>query len=97
MPMLWRMNLNLRKKILVMMMFGEFLKILRTVFVRLADNLCNAGVGFFVTTFNLAFPGNTDVLISFQFETTNTQPYRAFLFVNGWKFGKVSLCIPALH
>ncbi|KAM5536286.1 hypothetical protein V8D89_010063 [Ganoderma adspersum] len=47
-----------------------------------------AGVGFFVTTFNLAFPKNTDVLVSFQFETTNTQPYRALLFVNGWKFGK---------
>ncbi|KAM5541250.1 hypothetical protein V8D89_005179 [Ganoderma adspersum] len=47
-----------------------------------------AGVGFFVTTFDLVFPKNTDVLVSFQFETTNTQPYRALLFVNGWKFGK---------
>ncbi|KAM5541245.1 hypothetical protein V8D89_005174 [Ganoderma adspersum] len=47
-----------------------------------------AGVGFFVTTFDLAFPKNTDVLVSFQFETTNTQPYRALLFVNGWKLGK---------
>ena len=49
-----------------------------------------AGVGFFVTTFELAFPKNTDVLVSFQFEAENTQPYRALLFVNGWKFGKVS-------
>ena len=48
-----------------------------------------AGVGFFVTTFDLAFPKNTDALVSFQFETTNTQPYRALLFVNGWKYGKV--------
>ena len=28
--------------------------------------------------------------VSFQFETINTQSYRALLFVNGWKFGKVS-------
>ena len=49
-----------------------------------------AGVGFFVTTFDLAFPKNTDAFVSFQFETTNTQPYRALLFVNGWKFGKVN-------
>ena len=49
-----------------------------------------AGVGFFVTTFDLAFPKNTDAFVSFQSETTNTQPYRALLFVNGWKFGKVS-------
>ena len=48
-----------------------------------------AGIGFFVTTFDLAFPKNTDALVSFQFETTNTQPYRALLFVNGWKYGKV--------
>lgn len=52
-----------------------------------------AGVGFFVTTFKLAFPRNTDVLVSFQFEAENTQPYRALLFVNGWKFGKASLGI----
>ena len=48
-----------------------------------------AGVGFFVTTFDLAFPKETDALVSFQFETENTQPYRALLFVNGWMFGKV--------
>ncbi|KAI1789917.1 glycoside hydrolase superfamily, partial [Ganoderma leucocontextum] len=47
-----------------------------------------AGVGFFVTTFDLAFPSDTDVLMNFQFETENTQPYRALLFVNGWMFGK---------
>ena len=52
-----------------------------------------AGVGFFVTTFELAFPRNTDVLVSFQFEAENTQAYRALLFVNGWKFGKASLDI----
>ena len=52
-----------------------------------------AGVGFFVTTFELAFPRNTDVLVSFQFEAENTQAYRALLFVNGWKFGKASLGI----
>lgn len=48
-----------------------------------------AGVGFFVTTFDLDFPKNTDVLLSFQFESNNTLPYRARLFVNGWMFGKV--------
>ena len=49
-----------------------------------------AGVGFFITTFDLDFPQNTDVQLSFQFETENTQAYRARLFVNGWMFGKVS-------
>ena len=52
-----------------------------------------AGVGFFITTFDLDFPKDTDVQLSFQFETENTQAYRALLFVNGWKFGKVSLDI----
>ena len=48
-----------------------------------------AGVGFFVTTFELDVPEDTDVLASFQFEETLGQPYRALLFVNGWQFGKV--------
>lgn len=48
-----------------------------------------AGVGFFVTTFDLSFPESTNAFLSFQFETENTQPYRALLFVNGWMFGKV--------
>ncbi|KAM5536288.1 hypothetical protein V8D89_010065 [Ganoderma adspersum] len=47
-----------------------------------------AGVGFFVTTFELDFPSDADVLMGFQFEAANTQPYRALLFVNGWMFGK---------
>ena len=47
------------------------------------------GVGFFVTSFDLSFPRNTDVFLSFQFESTNTQAYRALLFVNGWMYGKV--------
>ncbi|KAH9831459.1 glycoside hydrolase superfamily [Rhodofomes roseus] len=46
-----------------------------------------AGVGFFVTTFDLSIPEDTDTLMSFQFDTTN-QPYRALLFVNGWDYGK---------
>ena len=50
-----------------------------------------AGVGFFVTTFNLTLPQDTDTLLSFQTETENTQAYRARLFVNGWMFGKVRL------
>lgn len=48
-----------------------------------------AGVGFFVTTFDLKIPKGTDTLLSFQYETTNDQPYRSLLFVNGWQFGKV--------
>ncbi|TBU36471.1 glycoside hydrolase superfamily [Dichomitus squalens] len=48
----------------------------------------SAGVGFFVTTFELDIPGFTDTPISFQFEETNDQPYRALLFVNGWQYGK---------
>ena len=50
-----------------------------------------AGVGFFVTTFNLAIPDNLDVPMSFVFDgasTATTQPYRAILFVNGWMMGK---------
>ena len=48
----------------------------------------NAGVGFFVTTFDLNIPKDTDVIMSFEFEPLG-QPYRAILFVNGWNFGKV--------
>ncbi|KAH9948330.1 glycoside hydrolase superfamily [Amylocystis lapponica] len=47
----------------------------------------SAGVGFFVTTFDLALPAGTDTLMSFQFDTSD-QPYRALLFVNGWNYGK---------
>lgn len=47
-----------------------------------------AGVGFFVTTVSLNLPRNTDTQLSLQFDTMD-QPYRALLFVNGWKFGKV--------
>lgn len=46
-----------------------------------------AGVGFFVTTFNLDIPGGTDVPMSFVFED-NSERYRALLFVNGWNYGK---------
>jgi hypothetical protein len=46
-----------------------------------------AGVGFFVTTFPLNIPTGFDVMMSFTFDESN-QPYRAFLFVNGWMMGK---------
>ncbi len=49
-----------------------------------------AGVGFFVTTFDLDLPEDMDIQLSFQFEPFNEQPYRALLFVNGWQYGKVS-------
>ena len=48
-------------------------------------------MGFFVTTFNLDLPEDTDVPLSFVFDndsTATTQPYRAILFVNGWMMGK---------
>ncbi|KAF9451821.1 glycoside hydrolase family 35 protein [Macrolepiota fuliginosa MF-IS2] len=47
-----------------------------------------AGVGFFVTTFNLNIPRDIDAMLSFNFEETFGQPYRAYLFVNGWMMGK---------
>ncbi|GJJ09054.1 hypothetical protein Clacol_003276 [Clathrus columnatus] len=47
----------------------------------------NAGIGFFVTTFDLHVPGGTDIPMSFVFED-NSERYRALLFVNGWNYGK---------
>ena len=46
-----------------------------------------AGVGFFVTTFDLDIPSDTDVPLSFEFEDLG-QAYRALMFVNGWQYGK---------
>ncbi|KAJ7058089.1 glycoside hydrolase family 35 protein [Mycena amicta] len=48
----------------------------------------SAGVGFFVTTFNLGIPAGVDAFISFTFEEPLGQDYRAYLFVNGWMMGK---------
>ncbi|VDB87383.1 unnamed protein product [Peniophora sp. CBMAI 1063] len=50
-----------------------------------------AGVGFFVTTFDLTVPSGVDARFSFNFDSnTNSTdvPYRAYLFVNGWMMGK---------
>ncbi|KAF9046172.1 glycoside hydrolase family 35 protein [Panaeolus papilionaceus] len=47
-----------------------------------------AGIGFFVTTFRLDIPQGLDVMLSFTFQEPFGQPYRAFLFVNGWMMGK---------
>ncbi|PBK88407.1 glycoside hydrolase family 35 protein [Armillaria gallica] len=47
-----------------------------------------AGVGFFVTTFDLHIPEGFDVPMSFNFNEPLGQPYRAYLFVNGWMMGK---------
>jgi hypothetical protein len=46
-----------------------------------------AGVGFFVTTFDLRVPRGYDVPMSFVFDNRQ-QPYRAQIFVNGWNMGK---------
>ena len=57
----------------------------------LSDGLpgAKAGVGFFVTTFKLNVPRGVDAMMSLQFGEEGTPlPYRALLFVNGWKFGK---------
>ena len=51
-----------------------------------------AGVGFFTTTFDLNIPQDLDAMFSFEFDKgaqKTGEPYRALLFVNGWKFGKV--------
>ncbi|KAH7885531.1 glycoside hydrolase family 35 protein [Phlebopus sp. FC_14] len=55
----------------------------------LSDGLPNsaAGVGFFVTTFDLKIPEYLDVPMSFTFDQS-FQPYRAQLYVNGWMMGK---------
>ena len=50
-----------------------------------------AGVGFFVTTFDLDVPRGADAFVNFQFEEASGQAYRARLFVNGWMFGKVGV------
>lgn len=44
----------------------------------LSEGLPNsaAGVGFFVTTFDLSIPAGLDVLVSFTFEEPLGQPYR---------------------
>ncbi|KIJ64658.1 glycoside hydrolase family 35 protein [Hydnomerulius pinastri MD-312] len=46
-----------------------------------------AGVGFFVTTFDLNIPEGFDVPMSFTFDDS-FQAYRAQLYVNGWMMGK---------
>jgi hypothetical protein len=57
----------------------------RDLSVGLPDGV--AGVGFFVTTFPLNIPLGLDVMMLFTFDESS-QPYRAFLFVNGWMVGK---------
>lgn len=58
-----------------------------------------AGVGFFVTTFDLDVPRGSDVLMSFVYDgnVVSNEPYRSLLFVNGWQFGKVSRYPADLH
>ncbi|KAF8173226.1 glycoside hydrolase family 35 protein [Mycena galopus ATCC 62051] len=47
-----------------------------------------AGVGFFVSTFDLEIETFLDLHMSFTFEDPLGPAYRAFLFVNGWMMGK---------
>ncbi|KAF8508821.1 glycoside hydrolase family 35 protein [Hysterangium stoloniferum] len=55
----------------------------------LSEGLPNqdAGIGFFITTFDLHMPSGTDIPISFVFDDDSAR-YRALLFVNGWQYGK---------
>lgn len=55
----------------------------------LSEGLPNAtaGVGFFVTTFDLNISEELDVPMSFTFDQSS-QSYRAQLYVNGWMMGK---------
>lgn len=46
-----------------------------------------AGLGFFVTEFDLDIPEGFDVPMSFVFEQESS-PYRAIMFLNGWMMGK---------
>ncbi|KAH9849470.1 glycoside hydrolase superfamily [Lenzites betulinus] len=51
----------------------------------------SAGVGFFTTIVKLDVPHDLDASFSLEFdggEPYPGTPYRALLFVNGWKFGK---------
>ncbi|KAF8915220.1 beta-galactosidase, domain 2-domain-containing protein [Mucidula mucida] len=47
-----------------------------------------AGVGFFVTTFELDLPVGYDIPLSFSFEETLGQNYRVYFWANGWMMGK---------
>ncbi|KAJ7445072.1 glycoside hydrolase family 35 protein [Mycena latifolia] len=47
-----------------------------------------AGIGFFVTTFELDIEQYLDVHMSFTFEDPLGVAYRALIFVNGWMMGK---------
>ncbi|KAJ8074302.1 hypothetical protein PM082_012613 [Marasmius tenuissimus] len=48
------------------------------------------GVTVYRTTFNVDFPVNVDIPLSFEFTLTNNTEnrYRSLLFVNGWQFGR---------
>ncbi|KAK1216295.1 hypothetical protein PQX77_021082 [Marasmius sp. AFHP31] len=48
------------------------------------------GVTVYRTIFNLDFPANLDIPLSFEFSLTNNTEnrYRSLLFVNGWQFGR---------
>ncbi|KIK68783.1 glycoside hydrolase family 35 protein [Collybiopsis luxurians FD-317 M1] len=57
---------------------------------KLSDGLpsAKAGVGFFVATFELDMPSGYDIPMSFTFSDPLGQPYRLYMFVNGWMMGK---------
>ena len=60
------------------------------------DGISSAGVGFYITNFDLDLPAGYDVPLSFQFTNTTTNGtavanYRSQLYVNGYQFGKYGM------
>ena len=52
----------------------------------------HAGVGFFVTEFNLDLPKGYDIPLALEFKnTTVPADFRALLYVNGYQFGKYGM------
>ncbi|KAL0563006.1 hypothetical protein V5O48_019071, partial [Marasmius crinis-equi] len=58
-----------------------------------ATGISAPGVTVYRTTFDLSFPQDADIPLSFEFSLTNgtesvNNRYRSLLFVNGWQFGR---------
>ena len=53
------------------------------------DGVTKAGLNFYTTNFTLDIPANHDVPISVVFDNSDKSlNYRAFIYVNGWQFGR---------
>ena len=74
MPMLWSMELNLRKKILVMLMFGMVPYFVHRSNIDRANNITLAGVGIFVTIVSIL---RLQILVKFGDSKNITYDYKA--------------------